>query len=267
MLREAAHSDDPVELAVLHDLIKDLTGGKIVASQQGERKPHQGWVRLTLHVRVLDVLARRCGLPEVKGDVTKVEIDVARPDWKDEMCEKVKDRYDAGLLEKDIAEELHLHRSQVSMLLKHWAKKHDQTLPDGRKRRATLARKQQKTPGYEAIANDVKALWDDPAIFSVVEIGRRLGTNDTMAWKALAWWHRIRGCPCRPPRTGGSGSSSAPSRCSWTALKSSGSHRCWGTARGGWDSCSRRPSLRTGRRCRTGGRAATARRRAGRFFR
>lgn len=194
-LREAARSDDPAELAALHDLIKDLTGGKILATQQGERKAHQGWIRLSFEVQALDVLASRFGVPGVQGNAIKVEIDVEQPDWKDEMCEKIKERYDAGLLSKDIAEECHLHRSQVSMLLDHWEKKHGQSLPDGRKRRATLAKKQQKVPDYKVMADKVKALWDDPANLSVLEIARRLGTNDTMVGKALAWWHRSRALP------------------------------------------------------------------------
>lgn len=193
--QEAADGDDPAELAALHDLIKDLTRGKIVATQQGEKEPHQGWLRLTFHVRLLDVLAHRCGFPDVKGDAIKVEIDIKRPDWKDQKCEEVKELYDKELLEKDIADQLDLHRSQVSMLLKHWAKKHGQTLPDGRKRRATIAQKQQKTPEYKAIADDVKAHWDDPTKPSVLEIARRMSTNDTMVWKALTWWHRRRGLP------------------------------------------------------------------------
>ena len=184
-----------MELAALHDLIRDLTGGKILATQQGEKKTHKGWVRLTFHVSVLNVLAQRCGFPAVQGEAIKVEINVKESDWKDQKCEEFKELYDKGFLAKDIADQLHLHRSQVSMLKKHWEEKHGQLLPDGRKRRATLVRKQQKTPDYKAIADDVKALWDDPANLSVLEIARRLGTSDTMAWKALAWWHRSRGLP------------------------------------------------------------------------
>jgi len=195
MLREAVHSEDPAELAALHDLIKDLTDGKILATQQGEKKAHEGWVRLTFHVRVLDVLAQRCGFPAVQGDAIKVEIDVKEPDWRDQKCEEFKELYDKDRLNKDIAGQLHLHRSQVSMLKKHWEEKHGQILPDGRVRRATLDRKQQKTPDYKSIADDVSTLWNDPAYLAVLEIARRLKTNDTMVWKALAHWHRSRGLP------------------------------------------------------------------------
>ena len=113
----------------------------------------------------------------------------------DQKCEEVKALYDKDYLEKDIVDELQLHRSQVTLMLHHWEQKHGEKLPDGRKRRATLARKQQKTPDYKAIAEEVKILWDDPTNLSVLEIARRLRTNDTMVWKALAWWHRSRGLP------------------------------------------------------------------------
>jgi hypothetical protein len=195
MLREASRSDDPAELAALQDLIRDLTGGKILATQQGERKPHKGWVRLTFQVRTLDVLARRCGFPEVHGESVQVEIDVKEPDWKDLMCEKVKQQYDQQRLNNEIAEDLNLHRSQVTELLQYWSQKHGQELPDGRKRRSTLARKQRRTPDYKAIAERVKTLWDDPGNLAVVEIARQLNTTDTTAWKALGYWHRSRGLP------------------------------------------------------------------------
>jgi hypothetical protein len=194
-LREAARSDDPAELAALHDLIKDLTGGKIVAIQQGEREANKGWIRLTFGVNALNLVASRNGFPEVQGDSAKVEIDVKAPNWRDQKCEEVKVLYDKDFLEKEIADQLHLHRSQVSMLLKHWEKKHGQKLPDGRKRRATLPRKQQNTPVYKAIADDAAVLWNDPANLAVQEIARRLSTSDTTAWKAIAYWHRNQGLP------------------------------------------------------------------------
>jgi hypothetical protein len=195
MLHEASHSDDPAELAALQDLIKDLTGGKIVATQQGERSPHKGWLRLTFQVNVLNVLAQHCGFPAAKGEAITVEIDVKEADWKDQKCEEVKALYDQDVLGKDIADQLGLHRSQVSMLLKHWDQKHGQKLPDGRKRRATLARKQQKTPVYKDIADAAKDLWENPTNLAVVEVARRLETTDTTAWKALAHWYRTHGLP------------------------------------------------------------------------
>jgi hypothetical protein len=195
VLREAAHSDDPGELAALQDIIKDLTGGKIVATQQGERSPHKGWLRLTFQVNVLNVLAQRCGFPAAKGEAITVELDVKEADWKDQKCEEFKELYDKDQLNKDIADQLHLHRSQVSMLKKHWEERHGQILPDGRKRRATLARKRQTTPVYKEIADAAKVLWDDPTNLAVVEIARRLETADTTVWKALAHWHRSRGLP------------------------------------------------------------------------
>ena len=194
-LLDAAHSDDPAELAALRDLIKDLTGGQILASQQGEKERGKGWVRLTFQVNIVGLLGRRCGFPEVQGEAITVEIDVKEADWMDQKCEEVKALYDQDFLGKDIADQLHLHRSQVTMLLHHWEQKHGEKLPDGRQRRAGLARKQQKTPDYKAIADPVKALWDEPTNVSVLEIAHRLGTNDTMVMKALAWWHRSRGLP------------------------------------------------------------------------
>jgi site-specific DNA recombinase len=194
-LREVPKSDDPAELAALHDLIKDLTGGKIVATQQGEKKPQKGWLRLTFHVSVLDVFAQRCGFPEIHSEPIKIEIDIRHPDWKDEMAEKVKVKYDQNLLKQEIADELDINRNQVTDLLQNWSAKHGQVLPDGRKRRTTLTRKQRRTPTYVEIANKAADLWNNPANLSALEIARQLDTSDTMFWKALAYWHRIRGLP------------------------------------------------------------------------
>ena len=174
VLNEAARSGDPAELAALHDIIAGLTGGKIIVSQQGERAAGKGWLRLTFHVRVLDVVACRCGFPDVQGQGIRVDLDIRKPNWKDEMCEKVKDLYDKDLLGKEIAQELELHRSQVTMLLDHWSAKHGQELLDGRKRRGTLPRKPLATPRYKEIAEEAKALWEDPDNLSVLEIARRL---------------------------------------------------------------------------------------------
>jgi site-specific DNA recombinase len=195
VLREAPKSDDPAELAALHDLIKDLTDGKILATQQGEKKRQKGWLRLTFHVSVLDVIAHHCGFPEVHGEPIKVEIDVRHPNWKDEMAEKVKNKYDQNLLEQEIADELDINRNQVTELLQYWSVKHGQVLPDRRNRRTTLTRKQRKIPTYIEIAGKAAGLWNNPANFSVLEIAHRLVTSDTMIWKALAYWHRIRGLP------------------------------------------------------------------------
>ena len=59
----------------------------------------------------------------------------------------------------------------------------------------TLPQSQQKTPLYKTIADEAKALWDDPANLSIREIARRLGTTDATVGKAIAWWHRSRGFP------------------------------------------------------------------------
>lgn len=195
VLREAACSDDPAELAALHDIIAEATGGKIIVTQQGKRDRHKGWLRVSFDVNVLDVVARRFGIPQTTSDGVHVEIDIKKANWRDEMCEKVMILYRKDLLGKEIGEKLGLHRSQVTMLLQHWATKHGQELPNGHKRRAALLRKQTKTPKYQELADPAKALWDLPENLAVLEIGRRLRTNDTIVWKAIAFWHRVRGLP------------------------------------------------------------------------
>lgn len=190
-LLEAADSDDPAELAALHDIIVEITGGRIVVSQQGERKPQRGWLRASFRARLVQTLAQRTGFTDLDEKGIEVHIDIKRSSRMDEQAEQAKRLYDDGLMHKEIARQLGCNRNRVTQVLKHWCQKHEQELPDGRTRRSTLQQKQSNVPIYQAIADQVKQMWDEDQ--AVVEISRKLQCSDTTAWKALAHWHCVRG--------------------------------------------------------------------------
>jgi hypothetical protein len=66
-------------------------------------------------------------------------------------------------------------------------------MPDGRARRATLARKQVGPTLYEELAEPAKALWDEG--WADVQIAARLGCSPPTAEAAVACWHTARGLP------------------------------------------------------------------------
>ena len=66
-------------------------------------------------------------------------------------------------------------------------------MPDGRKRRAGLPRKQAGQPLYEQLAEAAKGLWD--AGLAEVQIAARLGCSPPTAAAAVASWHAARGLP------------------------------------------------------------------------
>jgi len=192
-LREAADSESPEEQAALHDIIAELTGGRIVVTQQGERKPHEGWLRASFRVRLLQVVAGRLGFPAVNDEGVEVNIDFKRPSRKDEQAEEAKRLYDQDLMHMEIARRMGVHRNRVTQLLQHWCKMHGEELPDGRSRRSKLQKKQSVVPTYQAVSEPVKQMWDEG--LSVLEIGRRLDCSDTTAWRAIAHWHRVHDLP------------------------------------------------------------------------
>jgi transposase len=101
--------------------------------------------------------------------------------------------YDRGLANKQIAKEMKLHRSQVTMLLQHWSELHGEQLPDGRSRRWTLPQNAEDSPEYQRIADEAVALMRKG--YSDCKVGRQLGCSGTTVGHAIAWWHTNRGLP------------------------------------------------------------------------
>lgn len=193
-LTAAADSDNPTELAALHHVISELTGGRISMTQQGERKRHNGWLRAKFRVRLLGPLTHRSGFPVTNDDDVEVELDIKRPSRDDELAEQAKALYDDGRMAKEIARRMDCHRNRVAQLLKHWAEVHGEELPDGRARRATLSEKQSEVPLYKKIADEVTKLWLEQYL-AYCEIARRFECSDVTVAKAIAYWHRERKMP------------------------------------------------------------------------
>jgi hypothetical protein len=76
----------------------------------------------------------------------EVTIDYRESSPLQKDCERAKELYDRGWLNCQIASALGCAKSWVAKLLNFWFASRGQTMPDGRSRRSTLARKQVQPP-------------------------------------------------------------------------------------------------------------------------
>jgi site-specific DNA recombinase len=178
--------------------LKDLVGGKIFVKQVERPGYKRHLLQGRFTIRLASVVAIATGgrlVPPPDGDASgdrQVEfvIDFVDEDPSDALADEVKRLYDEGFMCKEIAQEMNLWRSQVTQLLKHWCKRHGESLPDGRKRRATLPRKTIEVHPYERIADDAAALMLQGLCDA--KIAKKLGCRDFVVTKAIRHWHRIR---------------------------------------------------------------------------
>ncbi len=124
------------------------------------------------------------------GDGEKITIDLAKRDSKYEMSDQVKQLSDAGLANWEIAEQMQLHPSRVTLLYNFWHERHG--LPVAR-RENWPKRKRREAPLYKLLADEAKERWG--AGDSESEIGRDFQTTQATVRKAIEWWHTSRNLP------------------------------------------------------------------------
>ena len=120
----------------------------------------------------------------------KILIDFVEPDPKFAMSDKVKELYDAGLANWEIAEQLELRPSRVTLLYNFWHERRGLPAPSRGKR---PKRKRRETPLYDRIADEAKRRWE--AGESESAIGRDLETTQATVRNAIEWWHTSRNLP------------------------------------------------------------------------
>lgn len=180
--------------------LRDLVGGAIVVTEircEGRKRFHlQG--RFT--IRSVAVVSLLTGVDEgepklAEGSgsemVEEIVIDFVRPNPLDASAVQVKELYDQGLMNVDIAQRLECSKSQVTKLLHHWFVSRGLEMPDGRARRSTLARKQLASPHYQQLADPAKELWDRG--FLMAEIAAALNCDRNTVTSAISYWHTSRG--------------------------------------------------------------------------
>lgn len=198
VLIAAADHNDPESVAGLRRVLHTLTGGRIVMSQQGEKKAKRGWLRGTFTLRLIGVLSSELKLAGVNEVEEIVHIDFCAPSMSEELADKVKQMFEDGMLIKDIADELQVGRNTVGKALRHWYISRGEPLPDLVRRRAglTIAK---HPPKYQLLADEAKRLLDEGLLLH--DIAQRLKMDRNTLETSLRWWHEQRGLPYVDGRT------------------------------------------------------------------
>ncbi len=201
ILVSAAQAELPEEVHQVREVVRLLTGGRIELVQQGERKAYRGWLQGRFRVRLVDSLFEKLtgAVPSVSSEGIEVVIDYREPSEAEQWAERAKVLYDAGLLVKQIARELNIHRNLAHDAVEIAFERLGRQMPDGRSRRSTLDCKHLQPPKYQEIAEEVMRLYREGLLLG--EIAERLGYDRNLVTKAIAFWHRSRGLPVPDGRT------------------------------------------------------------------
>ncbi|MCA9055131.1 MAG: recombinase family protein [Planctomycetaceae bacterium] len=182
--------------------LKQLVGGVISADEitVPNRKSTYMRLRFTMHASgVRSTVGGRLSGDSDAPSSDEISLDIREPSNVDHQREEVKRLYDAGLLQAEIADQLGLHRSRVTLLLTEWFDSHGMAMPDGRARRASLDRGQRSPRKSEEVADRVMELHDQGLLLT--EIADQVGINRDTVTAAIAHWHRSRGLPVPDGRT------------------------------------------------------------------
>lgn len=188
ILERAAASDDAETVEKAKGIIIELTGGRIMMSQQGEPRPQGGWLRGTFTLRAVQtLLARSGGGPAQEQQGVEVAIDFRDLDEPERLADQAKVLYDQGLLIKKIASELKTTRNLAAAALQHWFTSRGLEMPDGRSRRSDLAVKHLEQPLYQRLAEEVKRRCDDGQLLQ--DIARDLSCDRNTITQAFSFWY------------------------------------------------------------------------------
>jgi DNA invertase Pin-like site-specific DNA recombinase len=190
-LEEAATGKDPADAQTLRAIIVDLTGGRIVCTQQGEARAKAGWLRGTFKFDPLPPFIGDRVDGNASGTPREVSIDFRDPTLAERRAEEVKLLMDQGLVMAEIAQRLGMYKNQVTAAHREWYLRRGLTPPDGRKRRSSLAKKHLVAPPYQALADKVMELYRQGKLLHA--IARELGINAATVTQAIRWWHGSRG--------------------------------------------------------------------------
>ena len=180
----------------VHAIISELTGGRIELVQMGERMKGRGWLQARFTVDILSTaIAKVTGTRIARDGVTGVEvvIDYRAIKLIDQQAEQAQQLWHQDLLNQEIAERMGCLASYVTKLLHHWFDSRGLPRPDGRRRRARLAKKQMAMPVYKQLADKVVQLVDMG--LSNLAIAKQLRTSDATVAKVIKWWSSTRQTP------------------------------------------------------------------------
>jgi hypothetical protein len=201
VLLAAATGDNPELAADARAIIHDVTGGRVIMTQQGAAKAKQGWLRASFTPHWVGSFAH-ARLPQgirQHEQGSEVRIDFREPTAVEMLAGKVIAGVNEGRLLADIAADLNIARSVATAAYQHWYRSRGLVPPDGRARRATLAKKHREAPTYQAVAEEVMKRFDAGMLLG--DIANELGLDRNTITSSVAWWHKQRGLPVPDGRT------------------------------------------------------------------
>jgi len=192
-LHEVLASNTPAAAVALGNLI-----GKVVVSEAKRLGRKRPFLRGEFAFQTRSVVDAVNGTERQNTEASagqgdsgeRIVIDFAEPDPKYEMSDKVKELSDAGLANWEIAEQLQLSPSRVTLLYNFWHERRGLPAPERGNR---PKRKRRETPLYKRIADEAKQRWE--AGESECEIGRDFETTQATVRDAIAWWYTSRDLP------------------------------------------------------------------------
>lgn len=193
LMTDAGQSDNASDRAVLRRLIEELTGGRIIVSQQGERKRQHGWLRGTFRLRLLSTVVGRIsnGAVACDDEGVDVSIDFKRPLATDIKAEIAWQLHFDKKRNAEIAMEIGCCSSYVTRLLKIAAEKKGIKWIDGRSLRLNFPPENRQPVLYQRIVDQVMELYfkDVP----LGEIAVMCNVHVATVRKARNWYFEQQG--------------------------------------------------------------------------
>jgi site-specific DNA recombinase len=189
LLTTAAQSDDPADRACVRVLVEELTGGRIIVSQQGERKKQHGWLRGTFQLRLLSTVLNRIsdGAIAYDDDGTEISIDFKRPLSIDAKAEIAWQMNHDKKRHEEIGALLKCGGSYVTRLLKYHAKKNGLTWVDGRSLRLEFPHLNRKPALFKRLVEKVMSLFKKDVPLG--EIAEECDVHVATVRKSIKWYH------------------------------------------------------------------------------
>jgi DNA invertase Pin-like site-specific DNA recombinase len=201
-LQSAAVGHDPKDTQALRQIIVDVTGGKIVCTQQGEARAKRGWLRGTFVAQLLRPFTKTAANESpgtTAAGAAEEFVEFKEPSTLEARSEEIKALFDRGLMLAEIAQRQGLHRNQVTVALQYWYERRGLTAPDGRARRSQLKKKHLMPPPYQAVAEQAMELYRRGKLLQA--IASELGLDRNTITQAIRWWHASRGLDVPDGRT------------------------------------------------------------------